>query len=93
MQSVDDMRYAVVNRQSRVVVNVIDAPADWKVDTDHRLVPTETGGPYDAYNERTGMFTPAVIPAPEPTARERYAAASTQTEKLGVIAKQLDLEG
>lgn len=92
MQSVDGMRQAVIDRKTRIVLNVIEAPADWVVDDGLRLVPSETAGPDDTYNTRTGAFTPVTPPPAEKTLHERYAKAGTQAEKLAVIAKHLNLE-
>ena len=87
----DNMRFAVVDRQTRIVVNTIEAPEDWTVDAAYRLVRSETAGKGDSYNASALRFTPAPVPAPEPSPREQYEAATTDAERLAVIARRVGL--
>lgn len=89
MPGVDDMRYAVVDKQG-LVVNVIEAPEGWEVD-DHRLIETDVGGPDDHYDGRIREFTPVVTPDPGPSPQKRYKTATNVSARLAVIAKELGL--
>ena len=88
MQGLDSMRYAVLNNNDEVV-NVIDAEPGFKPGLGLRLIISNTAGPGDLY--ANGTFETPESPPPEPTARERYLAATTDTERLAVLAEHLGL--
>lgn len=87
------MRYAVVDRATKTVVNVIEAPDDWVMGDGYRLVKSATAGTGDSYDASTRRFTPAVRPPPATSPREEYEVATTTAGKLAVIAKHVGLAG
>lgn len=52
MQSVGDitMRYAVIDTNKKLVVNVIEAPAGWKVPSGFKLVKSSAANPDDTWD-------------------------------------------
>jgi hypothetical protein len=83
---VDDMRFAVI--VDGVVANVIEAPLDWAVDVGD-LVASETASPDDIWDG--AEFTAAAVVDGEPTARDKYAAASSAAGRIAIIAEELGL--
>jgi hypothetical protein len=80
------MRYAVI--KGNLVVNVIEAPEDWKVEG-HRLVESNTAGQGDIYNGR--KFIRPEPPVPTLTDDQIEFRDATEVEKQALIAKYLGL--
>lgn len=80
------MRFAVI--KDGLVVNVIVAPKDWKVEG-HTLINSAVAGHGDSYKNRK-FIKPEPV-APKPTLRDKYEAATTDAERQTIIAKQLGL--
>ena len=90
-----DMRYAVINRTTRLVENVIEADSDWVDPDGRRIVPSDAANRGDSFNATTKEFTPGPAPVVTPTAAEvrqtEYAALLTDAARLVYIAEHLDL--
>ncbi len=82
------MRNAVVNADNEVV-NVIEAEADFDPGEGLRLVRSDKASPGEKYEG--GKFIAPEGSALEPTPRERYAAATTQAQKLAILAEHAGL--
>ena len=81
------MRLAVVDSDN-VVVNVIEAPEDFRIDG-YTLVASDAAGPGDTWDGTA--FTLAPEPEPVATLRERYSRATTTTQRVSIIAEALGL--
>ena len=87
MPGVDDMRFALIDADG-IVTNVIEALEGWTaVEAGETLVPSETASPGDTYT--LGTFTTPEPPPAQPTARETYDAATTDAERLEILATHL----
>ena len=85
MQSVDDMRYAVI--ENNVVVNVIEAPEGWTI-SGKTLVASDTAQKRDTWNG-SAFSTPVVEVLP--TLQEQYAALTSDTDRILAIARHIGL--
>ena len=82
------MRYAIVDNGK--VVNVIEAPEGWSDPGRRSLVQSDTASKGDDYDGVT-FTTPAPAPK-EPTPEQlEYAEASTDPDRIALIAKHLGL--
>jgi len=86
VQSVDNMRYAVI--ENNVVVNVIDAPEGFTI-SGKTLVASDTAEKRDTWNG--SAFSTPVVEVP-PTLQEQYTALSTATARISFIAQHLGFE-
>ena len=80
------MRQAVIDRNGNVV-NVIEAPKDWKVEG-HTLIPSDTASTGDIYKDKK-FTTPAPVAGP-PSRSERFKTASDK-EKIAILAEEAGL--
>ena len=86
------MRYAVIDDGTKVVVNVIELEdgADWSPPTGCSLVTSETGEPGGTYKNRAFTQAPKRVNT-RAAAQQAYAAATTDEERIALIAKQTGL--
>ena len=83
------MRFAVINTDN-IVVNVIEAFKDFKVPTGFRKIASDQGSDGDTWDAAAKRFIPNPVVRP-PTPRDNYQAATTDAQRIEIMAKELGL--